>query len=73
VIEVVTTNHSNQVIITLNHFQENLQSGLDLSAMAQSGLLMKKGKVSIPTSLRDRDNVRGGPPLLLLPDAISGQ
>ena len=71
-IEVVTTNHSNQVIITLNHFQENLQSGLDLSARAQSGLLME-GEVSIPTSLRDRDSVRGGPPLLLLPDAISGQ
>lgn len=53
-IEVVTTNHSNQVIITLNHFQENLQSGLDLSAMAQSELLMK-GKVSIPTNLRDSD------------------
>lgn len=71
-IEGVTTNHSNQVIITLNHFQENLQSGLDLSAMAQSGLLMK-GKVSIPTNLGDRDSIRGSPPLLLLRDAIFGQ
>lgn len=71
-IEVVTTNHSNQVIITLNHFQENLQSGLDLSTMAPSGLLMK-GEVSIPTNLRDNDSIRGSPPLLLLPDAIFGQ
>lgn len=62
----------NQVIITLNHFQENLQSGLDLSTMAPSGLLMK-GEVSIPNNLRDNDSIRGSPPCFLLPDAIFGQ
>lgn len=42
VIEVDMKNHSNQVINTLNHFQENPQSGFDLSVRAQSLLLMKR-------------------------------
>ena len=52
VIEVDVKNHSNQVIIILNHFQENWQSGLDLSVMVQSEFLMT-GEVSVPTNLSD--------------------
>lgn len=48
-------NHSNQVIIPLNYFQENPQSGLDLSVIAQSELLMK-GEVSVPTNLHESDS-----------------
>lgn len=53
-------NHFNQVIITLNHFQENLQRGLDLRVMAQSELFMK-GEVSVPIKLCDSDSAMKPP------------
>lgn len=65
VIEVDMKNHSNQVIIILNHFQENWQSGLDLSVMVQSEFLMT-GEVSVrPISVTVLES---SPSVLVPPD-----